>query len=116
MVGSAQSAAPGKGRVSFGDQAIRSSLVVARTASASEGGVQLSELEPGITPAEVAAHLHRPVGLGERAEGEGFEGPGRDHGARLWCSAPRSVLSSGKDGPLRTRWPGKRKTTHKSRR
>ena len=45
--------------------------------------VQASEAQARVAPANIAAQPHLPVGLGERAEGEGTMRPGSNHGARL---------------------------------
>ena len=45
--------------------------------------VQAGELQSGITPADIAAQPHLPVGLGECAKGEGAMRPGSNHAARL---------------------------------
>jgi hypothetical protein len=68
------------------DQA-KVSLRTAPRAAESLGPVidimQPCELQTGVAAADIATQPHLPVGLGERAEGEGTMRPGSNHAAKL---------------------------------
>src|SRR6266851_3203382 len=74
------------------------SLTAAPRAAESFGAivdiVQAAELQRRVSSADIAAQPHLPVGLGERAEGEGAMRPRSNHGARLAAAGRRLPINS----------------------